>query len=131
MNLRLLLLFTAIESFVVILMERGAYFYTLEVLDFSRGRNLLLALGFGVFCALGARVSHRLTPHGTERRMLAMCLAGQATLHGALWISAHEWLLWLCMWGIGLLAGLKWPVVESLVSAGPYCSTTSQSTGCI
>ncbi|MDF3128986.1 hypothetical protein P0Y35_07245 [Kiritimatiellaeota bacterium B1221] len=118
MNLFLLLTFVTLESFVVILMERGAYFYAQEVLQFSEVKNLCLALGFGIFYVVGAQMSHRLTPRGRERRMLWICLCGQMCLHGLLWRVSGEKMLWGAMWGIGLLAGIKWPVVESLVSAG-------------
>ncbi|WFB37199.1 hypothetical protein P3T73_05425 [Kiritimatiellota bacterium B12222] len=118
MNLRLLLTFVVFESFVVILMERGAYFYAQEVLGFGELRNLLLALGFGIFYATGAQLSHRVTRPGRERRMLCLCLGGQVLLHSMLWLLSGELVLWGGMWGVGLLAGLKWPVVESLVSAG-------------
>ncbi len=118
MNLPLLLTFVTLESFVVILMERGAYFYAKEIFLFTEVENLCLALGFGIFYVIGAQLSHRVTPPGRERRMLWMCLMGQILCHGLLWQVPGEGVLWGAMWGIGLLAGLKWPVVESLVSAG-------------
>ena len=58
---------TFIESVGTVLLERGLYFYTENVLAFSDAKNLWLALAFGVTYVVGAISSHRVCLRVSER----------------------------------------------------------------
>jgi MFS family permease len=128
-RLRGLLLFSFIESFATILIERAVYFYTRGVLGYHDVTNLWIALGLGVAYVAGALASHRLSRRWGERRLLLVCVAAQAVLHGAMWASPRGAILITSIVLIGLVAGLKWPVVESYVSAGREPRAVSRAVG--
>ncbi|MEX0774722.1 MAG: MFS transporter [Phycisphaeraceae bacterium] len=113
-----LLLFTFIESFATILIERGVYFYTDELLKFTNRQNLLLAFAFGVVYAVAALLSHRLARRLGEKRLLALVVAGQCLSHLVMCLFPASAVLVAGDMGIALCNGLKWPVVESYISAG-------------
>jgi MFS family permease len=115
---RAILALTFIESFGTILLERGVYFYTHDVLRMSETQNLWLAVGFGASYVLGALLSHRVAERFGERRLLLASLVLLLAVHAALAARPTRGLLTLCFPLIGLLQGIKWPVVESFVSAG-------------
>ena len=116
--LRRLLALTFVQSFATILLERGLYFYTEDVLHFSRTANLSLALLFGLLYATGAVLSHRITRRRGERPTLSAAVAGLALLNLTLALRPSPVALWLGFAGIAFLEGLKWPVIESYVTAG-------------
>jgi hypothetical protein len=140
---------TLLESFAATTVMRGVYFLTRFELDFSAGENLAMALGFGVAYVIGAMSSHPLSVRLGERRLLALTVFGQLVLHAVLFArysigdtgSAYDLLrplLERCPTGnlvfVGstLLAGLgalKWPVVESYVSAGQTPASTAKAVG--
>src|SRR5690606_13387083 len=113
---------TFLESFATVLLERGLYFYTHERLAFSDAANLWLALAFGVAYAGGAMACHRLTQKWGEKLLLWISVAAQMALHGAMAAVAQTGALTaailLAFPLVGLGNGLKWPVVESYISAG-------------
>jgi MFS family permease len=115
---RAMLWFTFIESLATILLERGVYFYTHDVLRLSERQNLLLAAAFGVAYVVGALASHGAAVRFGERRLLLAAQAALFALHGGLAFFPEAAALTVCFPLIGLLQGLKWPVVESFVSAG-------------
>jgi MFS family permease len=115
---RAILALTFIESFGTILLERGVYFYTHDVLQMSEAQNLWLAAGFGVTYVIGALLSHRVAERFGERRLLVASLVALLAVHVALAAQPTRGLLTICFPVIGLLQGIKWPVVESFVSAG-------------
>ena len=115
---RLLLLLTFIESFATILFERGVYFFTHAVLGFSDSENLWLALAFGVVYVAGALVSHALTRWGGERPVLLAAVVGQVAANAALACRPTPLGLFLGAVALGMLNGVKWPIVESYISAG-------------
>lgn len=115
---RAMLWFTFIESLATILLERGVYFYTHDVLRLSERQNLLLAAAFGVAYVAGALASHGAAVRFGERRLLLAAQAALFALHGGLAFFPEAAALTVCFPLIGLLQGLKWPVVESFVSAG-------------
>lgn len=118
-----LLLIAFLESFAVVLVERGVYFFTDKVLAFSGALNLWLALAFGGSYVAGALLSHRAAGRQGEKRLLAVCLLGQAACYVALAVG-------VCLEGpaggvvfvgsaaLGLLNGVKWPLIESYIGAG-------------
>lgn len=112
-----ILIITFLESFGTILLERGAYFYTHAVLGFSELGNLALALSFGIAYALGAVLSHRAARWG-ERRVLVASLGGLLLAHTLLIVWPTYPVLLVAYPVIGLLHGVKWPLIESYVTAG-------------
>lgn len=113
-----LLCITFLESVGTVLIQRGLYFYTHERLAFGEGRNLVLALLYGVLYVAGALGSHAVALRLGERRVLFGCLWGLLTLHAGLTYSAGPTALTVAFVLLGLLHGIKWPVVESFYSAG-------------
>jgi MFS family permease len=109
---------TFIESFGTILLERGLYFYTRNILGFSDVDNLWLAFAFGATYVLGAISSHRVTLRFDERRLLLASLLLLLLIHLALTAFPRPLLLVAAFPAVGLLQGIKWPVVESFISAG-------------
>ncbi len=113
-----LLSITFLESVGTVLIQRGLYFYTHERLAFSEGRNLVLALLYGVLYVAGALGSHAVALRLGERRVLFGCLWGLLALHTGLTYSAGPNTLTVAFVLLGLLHGIKWPIVESFYSAG-------------
>ncbi len=113
-----LLLVSFLESFGTVLLERGIYFFTADRLRYSEPQNLTLALCFGVAYVVGALASHRLTTRWKERSVLLGCLSGLLVLHVLLSLDTHSRSVPFVFPLIGLLQGLKWPPIESFVSAG-------------
>jgi Na+/melibiose symporter-like transporter len=114
-----LLALTFIESLGAVLVQRGVFFFAHERLGLDHVANLWLALGMGVVYVLGALVSHRLCVRFGERRILLLSLLGQiacylpmALMPGSIAAVA------IGSTSIFALNGLKWPVVESYISAG-------------
>lgn len=114
-----LLALTFIESFATICVERGVYFFTHDRLAFGDVANLLLALAFGVAYAGGALLSHRLSLRWREKHLLVAIIAGQLLVHAAMAGGpTHTWVVVAGSVALGLLNGLKWPIIESYISAG-------------
>ncbi|MEM9253222.1 MAG: MFS transporter [Planctomycetota bacterium] len=109
---------TFVESVASILLERGIYFLTTDRLAFGDGANLWLALAFGISYVIGALASHPIADRIGERRLLVVSIAGLALLHGllAVWPTGVG-IAWLFP-AVGVVTGLKWPVIESYVGAG-------------
>lgn len=124
-----LLAIAFIESFATILVERGVYFYAAEHLDFSSVQNLWLALGIGVSYVAGALISHRLTHKLGEKRLLLMTMVMHVLLHAclALFGAIVPFLVFNCI--LAFFTGMKWPIVESYVSAGRTSSQTARAVG--
>lgn len=113
------LLITFIESFGTICVERGVYFFTEDRLGWSDAMNLGLALAFGLAYVAGALISHALTRRYGEKRLLAGCIVLQLGVHLAMSaLAEHGWAIAVGSTLAGLLYGLKWPIIESYVSAG-------------
>ncbi len=113
-----LFIVTFLESLGGTLIQRGVYFYAHENLGFSQNQNLWLAFGFGVAYIVGALTSHGAAQRLGERRLLLACLLGLLALHGLLALYRAPWLIVSAVLATAALQGLKWPVVESYVSAG-------------
>lgn len=113
-----LFVLTFLESIAATLIQRGLYFYTHEHLRFDQSANLWLAFGFGVTYIGGALISHGVTQRLGERRLLLACLFGLLALHALPALFDAPWLLIAAVFGTALVQGLKWPVIESYVSAG-------------
>jgi MFS family permease len=113
-----LLLLSFAESFAAILLERAFYFYTHDVLLFSDTQNLWLAFVFGVTYIAGAVLSHRVAHALGERSLLLASIGVLLLFHLALATSSSPRLLLVAFVSIGFLQGIKWPVIESFISAG-------------
>ncbi len=113
-----LFVFTFLESIAATLIQRGIYFYTHENLGFSQSQNLWIAFGFGVTYVGGAFASHGLSKRFGEKRVLVGCVVALLGLHSVLALVPAAWLLVASVFGTAVVQGVKWPVVESYVSAG-------------
>lgn len=125
-----LFLFVFLESAATALIERGIFFYAKEELGFSDVQNLWLALVFAipyVFAALGA---HALTQRWmSERTMALLGVVGQAVFLLGVALYPVAWTIFVAQAVMGLCTGLKWPPVESYVSAGLTPSQASRRIG--
>jgi len=113
-----LFVLTFLESIAATLIQRGVYFYTHENLAFTQSHNLWVAFGFGITYVAGAFVSHGLSKRFDEKRVLLGSIVCLFVLHGLLALVPAAWMLVTSVLGTGLVQGVKWPVVESYVSAG-------------
>ena len=128
-QLPLLLVLTFIESFATICVERGVYFYTHDVLLLGDVWNLWMALALGVGYIFGALSSHRCCLRFGERPVLLAMLAGQAAVHLAMAWLPLPIVIFIGAALLGPLNGMKWPVVESYVSAGRTGVSQARSIG--
>ncbi|MGC4089130.1 MAG: MFS transporter [Polyangiaceae bacterium] len=117
-RLRRIYALTFVESLGSVLLQRGLYFYTHDVLGFGDTQNLWLALASGVAYVLGALSSHRVAERFGERRVLLCTIVGLLGLHLVLMQSSSLWPLMVAYPLVGALQGIKWPLVESFLSAG-------------
>ena len=113
-----LMAITFCESFATMLIERGIYFFAHERLRFDDIENLALALGFGGAYVLGALLSHAMARRLSEKGVLLLALVGQAAAFVVLCLWHGPYAVAIVNGVIGYLAGTKWPVVESYISAG-------------
>lgn len=113
-----LFVLTFLESIAGTLIQRGLYFFTHENLGFTESHNLWLAFGFGAVYIGGAFVSHTLATRFGERRLLVGCLFALLACHCAMALFPAAWVLVLSVLGTAIIQGMKWPVIESYISAG-------------
>lgn len=113
-----LLSLTFLESCGTVLLERALYFFTHNVLGFDETQNLWLALAFGITYVVGALGSHRASRRLGERRLLVLSLVSLLVVHTWLTARPDAAVVTAAFPIIGFLRGIKWPVVESYVSAG-------------
>jgi Na+/melibiose symporter-like transporter len=113
-----LLALTFLESFAGVLLSRGVYFYTHDRLAFDATENLLLGLAYGALYIAGASASHRVTEKVGEKRLLSLVLLALVGTHAAIFVWPTGTVLGLVLPAIAFLLGVKWPIVESFMSAG-------------
>jgi MFS family permease len=113
-----LFVLTFLESIAGTLIQRGLYFFTHENLGFSETQNLWIAFGFGLVYIGGAFVSHGVATRLGERRALLSCLVALLTCHVLLAVFPAPWLLVVAVLTTAGIQGMKWPIVESYMSAG-------------
>jgi Na+/melibiose symporter-like transporter len=132
--LLVLLVLTFVESLATLFFENGVYFYTHERLAFGERANLALAVVFGLTYVLGALGSHVLSARLGERRTLAITIFVQLlgmmvmTIPGFSAASTTGVVFAMSM-VMGLLNGIKWPVVESYIGAGRTGSAQAAAVG--
>ncbi len=128
-RLRRLIAITFVESVVTVLLERGLYFYTDKHLDFSGVENLGIALVFGVFyCAMAMASGHACRRFG-EKKLLRATIWMQILAMGVLLVHTNGYTITGVMVIWGILTGLKWPIVESYISAGRDPRAVARSVG--
>lgn len=125
-----ILVLTFIESFATILIERGAYFFTEHHMEFRDVNNLLLGLGFGICYFVGAMSSHRMAVRFGEKRVVTAAMIVHVLLHlafvvGVLYTPAFIVVFLL----LAIATGMKWPILESYVSAGRDAKSTARAVG--
>lgn len=113
-----LFVLTFLESIAATLIQRGLYFFTHENLGFSESQNLWIAFGFGAVYIGGAFVSHGLAKRFGERRLLLACMFALLVCHCLMALFPAAWVLVTSVLGTAIVQGMKWPVVESYISAG-------------
>lgn len=123
-----LLILSFVEGLASVCTQRGLFFFTYRHLGFHESANLWLSLSFGVPYVLGAIGSHGVARRFSEKRLLQAVFVLQMIVHGGLalgrsWIPALFFMTAL----LGLLNGVKWPVIESYLSAGQDIPSASRS----
>ncbi|HEY3255661.1 MAG TPA: MFS transporter [Polyangiaceae bacterium] len=119
MTLKLRVLLTVFtSSFAGTLLQRGAYFYTHQVLGFSQAQNLWLALLVGVTYIAGATASHPLSGRLGERRTLLSVLLAMVSVYLLIAAVPAAALLVVALALIAFLQGAMWPIFETYMSAG-------------
>ena len=113
-----LLVLTFLQSFGSVLLSRGVYFYTHDRLAWGRAENLLLGLAYGVVYIAGAWISHAVAARAGERRALLGVLALLVAAHLVIYFWPSGTSLALGLPAISFLLGIKWPIIESYMSAG-------------
>ena len=109
---------TFLESVGAVLLQRGLYFYTSAIHGFSDDQNLWLAFAEGSTYVLGAVASHPIAERVGERRAMLGSLLALLALHLALAAAPSALLIAGAFPLIGMMQGLKWPLIESYASAG-------------
>jgi predicted MFS family arabinose efflux permease len=113
-----ILALTFVESIASILLVRGIYFFTNDRLGFTETQNLWLALGYGIFYIAGAFMSHGFAVRLGEKRALVALIAALLVTHVLLTLNSGAVAVAVLFSVSAALQGLKWPVVESFLSAG-------------
>lgn len=127
---RRLLTLTFLESLGTIFVERGVFFFAHVHLHFSEAANLWLSLSFGVAYVLGALASHVISRRLGEKLTLMASIVALLVTHIALMAFAmHTPLLFVLNACVGVFHGVKWPVIESYVSAGQDAGSNARSIG--
>jgi MFS family permease len=125
----LLVTVTFLESLATMLVEGAVYFFAREALAFSNAENLWLALAFGVTYVIGASGSGRISQRLGERRALLTAAAAQVVVFTVLAAWPTRPVLFASNMAMGLLFGMKWPVIESYSSAGLGPRATARAVG--
>ena len=124
-----LLIVTFIESLATTLIERGIFFFSHDRLAFTDTENLGMALAFGVMYVVGALGSHGLARRFGEKRVLVLAVIAQMAVHATLVVWHESATLVVLNAVLGGLNGLKWPVIESYVSAGRTPAEQAKTVG--
>jgi predicted MFS family arabinose efflux permease len=105
-------------SLAAVLLQRGIYFFTNDVLGFSQAHNLWFALLFGVAYVIGASASHAVAARFGERRALRSVIFLLVLVH--VWLACFPTTLPLTIAFalLPILQGAMWPIFESYMSAG-------------
>jgi len=126
---RRLILIAFIESFACLCVQRGVFFFAQDRLGFSSADNLWLALAFGVAYVIGALASHPLARAVKEKPLLISLLCGQTLVHAVMGVWPVTGVVFVGSTVLGSLHGMKWPLVETYISAGLGPKQTARAIG--
>jgi len=107
-----------ILSFASVLVERGIFFLARDVLAFSDAANLWLALLFGAAYVAGAMGCQALARRFGEKTVLMSSLLAYLAVLGLLSYLCTRGTVFGGLILMGALGGVKWPIIESYMSAG-------------
>ncbi|MCC7205052.1 MAG: hypothetical protein IT441_08225 [Phycisphaeraceae bacterium] len=125
-----LLVITLIQTLASVMVFRGTYFYTEQMLAFSKHLNLwLAAVGMGGFYIVGAVTSRHAAKRLGSRGLLVTTVACQGLifLSQALWPGTATLTIGYML--LSTMLGWMWPVVETYVSAGRNARQTARALG--
>jgi Na+/melibiose symporter-like transporter len=124
-----LLFLTSLECFSTVIIQRGMYFYTSNVLGYSKTTNLMIAFAAGLTYIVAALVSHPFAKRFGERTTLVAVFLIQfaVVLSMALWPQTWTIFVGAALYSIG--CGIKWPIIESYASAGKTPAQTAKALG--
>jgi len=120
---------TFTEAFATTLVGRGVFFYTVWMLGFSKAANLWLAAAYGTTYVIAAFASHLPAKLLSEKAMLVLTASAQLACHLVLAWRFEPTILFVVFSVLGATSGLRWPVIESYVSAGLSPKQTSKAIG--
>ncbi len=109
---------TLLENLASALIQIALFYFTTRLLGFSPAENLALAVVHGGVYTGAALLSARWSAWLGERRGLAVLLAGQVVLAGLLAAFPTRAMVWGVTPMLLALYGMKWPIVETYVTAG-------------
>lgn len=124
-----LLLITFLLTVVEIFADRGVFFFTSNVLHFSDGQNLALALAKSAVAVLAAFASHAVARRLGPRRTLLFSF-GLVALADLLLLAFPVAPLVVAVTLLRSTCSLlRWPIIESYVTAGLTPRQTSKALG--
>ena len=124
-----IILITFLESFGCTCALRGVFFLTSSMLGFTDMSNLALAGTFGLTYILGALLSHSQSKRFSEKNLLLSMLGGQILVFAAMAVWPSGLMIFIGQGLLGVLEGVKWPLIESYVSAGCTPKQASKTIG--
>ena len=105
------------------------YFFAQDRLGFTSADNLWLALAFGAAYVIGALGSHSLARRVSEKPLLVALLCGQTVAHAAMGVWPVTGVVFAGSTVLGCMQGMKWPLVETYISAGLGQKQTASAIG--
>ena len=117
-RLGLVIFLSCADSFAAVLISRGLYFYTEHLLGYTARDNLQIALVMGAVYVAAALNSERLSKRLGERRQLKAIACVQLGCYACMLFFPLPWVLVSAALVNNAMLGLKWPVVQSYLSAG-------------
>lgn len=124
-----LLLVTFIECIANTILLRGIYLIGKYDLHFEDTDNLWLTLIFGLANVPACMLADKITAKIPERKLMLFALLAQVPIQLALLWAKPFWAVAALNVTIGIMCGLKWPVMQSYVSAGRTPQKTRQALG--
>lgn len=109
---------TLLENLSSALIQIALFYFTTQRLEFSPAENLALAVVHGAVYIVGALLSHGMAERVGERRLLAGIFALQMVGVGVLALSPMRLTVWLVTPALLTIYGMKWPIIESYITAG-------------
>jgi len=125
-----MLVITVLSDMTTVTVMRGTPFLAKNQLDYTSLQNLGLTLAFGASYVVAALLSHRTAHRLGERRTLSGLYLLEMVAGGTMFVLWRTpGLLYVYMGLLGCSNGAKWPVVESLVTAGRGAAAQAKAIG--